>query len=127
MPVSNPSLPSVPDGLHVDGLRLVAAGLVISARTVAAAAVCPSCGRASGRVHSTCWRVVQDLPRQDRAVVWRVKVRRFRCSHCPGRVFAERMPGLGGRKARRSNRLAAAQTDIGMVLGGEPGARLSRR
>ena len=69
MPVSNPSLPSVPDGLYVDGLRLDAAGVqrdrrstlasldaagvVISARTIAAEAVCPSCGRASGRVHST--------------------------------------------------------------------------
>lgn len=63
----------------------------------------------------------------DRAVTWRVQVRRFRCSHCPGRIFAERVPGLGARKARRSDRLAEAQTDIGMVLGGEPGARLSRR
>lgn len=59
--------------------------------------------------------------------MWRVQVRRFRCSHCPGRIFAERVPGLGTRKARRSDRLAEAQTDIGMVLGGEAGARLSRR
>lgn len=36
----------------------------------------------------------------------------------PGRIFAEPMPGLGVRKARRSDRLAAAQTNIGMVLGG---------
>ncbi|MHC2109127.1 ISL3 family transposase [Methylobacterium sp. CM6246] len=57
----------------------------------------------------------------------RVQVRRFRCGHCRGRIFAERVPGLGTRKARRSDRLAAAQTDIGMVLGGEAGARLSRR
>ncbi|HEU0150186.1 MAG TPA: ISL3 family transposase [Bradyrhizobium sp.] len=127
MPVSNPLLPSVPDGLHVDDLQLDAAGLVISARTIAAEAVCPSCGRASRRVHSAYWRTFQDLPWQDRVVAWRIKVRRFRCSHCPGRIFAERVPGLGRRKARRSDRLASAQTDIGMVLGGEPGARLSRR
>ncbi|GAB6843653.1 hypothetical protein HNR00_001179 [Methylorubrum rhodinum] len=37
------------------------------------------------------------------------------------------MPGLVAPKARRSERLVEAQTDIGMVLGGEPGARLSRR
>lgn len=60
-------------------------------------------------------------------VTWRLKVRRSRCSHCPGRIFVERVPGLAARKARRSERLAEAQTDIGMVLGGEPGARLSRR
>ena len=52
----------------------------------------------------------------------RVQVRRFRCGHCRGRIFAERVPGLGARKARRSDRLAKAQTDIGMVLGGEAGA-----
>lgn len=37
------------------------------------------------------------------------------------------MPGLSARKARRSDRSAEAQTDIGIVLGGEAGARLSRR
>ena len=61
-------------------------------------------------------------------MTWRVQVRRFRCRHCPGQIFAERVPGLGACKARRSDdRLAEAQTDIGMVLGGEAGARLSRR
>jgi transposase len=75
MPVSNPLLPSVPDGLHVDDLQLDAAGLVICARTIAAEAVCPSCGRASRRVHSAYWRTFQDLPWQDRVVAWRVKVR----------------------------------------------------
>lgn len=126
MPISNPSLPSVPDGLHVDGLTLDTSGLLITARTTAAQACCRVCGR-SVRVHSRYWRTFDDLPWQDRSMTWRVQVRRFRCGHCPGRIFAERVPGLGARKARRSDRLAEAQTDIGMVLGGEAGARLSRR
>ena len=54
-------------------------------------------------------------------------MRLFCCSHCLGRIFAEPAAGLGSRRARRSERLAEAQTDIGMVLGGEPSARLSRR
>lgn len=127
MPISNPSMPSVPDGLHIEDLTLDGTALLITARTTAAQASCRVCGRASTRVHSTYWRTFVDLPWQDRAVTWPVQVRRFRCSHCPGRIFAERVPGLGARKARRSDRLAEAQTDIGMVLGGEPGARLSRR
>lgn len=127
MPISNPSMPSVPDGLHVDDLTLDKTGLLITARTTAAQASCRVCGRASARVHSRYWRTFNDLPWQDRSVTWRVQVRRFRCGHCPGRIFAERVPGLGTRKARRSDRLAEAQTDIGMVLGGEAGARLSRR
>ena len=127
MPVSNPSLPTVPDGLHVDELTLDPSGLLLLARTTAAQGVCPACGQRSSRVHSRYWRTLQDLPWQDRAVMWRVEVRRFRCSHCPGRIFVERIPGLMGSKARRTTRLAKAQTEIGMVLGGEAGARLSRR
>ena len=127
MPISNPSMPSVPDGLCVDDLKLEATGLLIAAHTTAAHVNCPACGHASTRVHSTYWRTFKDLPWQDRAVTWRVRVRRFRCRHCPGRTFAERVPGFAGIKARRSDRLAAAQADIGLVLGGEAGARLSRR
>ena len=127
MPISNLSLPLVPDGLHVDELTLDGGELLITARTTAAQGSCPLCKRPSARVHSTSWRTLRDLPWQDRAVTWRVKVRRFRCGHCPGRIFAGRVPGLGRAKARRSDRLAEAQTDMGMVLGGEAGARLSRR
>ena len=127
MVISSPSLPTVPAGLHAEGLALDAAGLVITARTIAAEATCPVCGHASARVHGRHWRTFQDLPWHDRAVTWRVRVRRFRCGRCPGRTFAEPVPGLPGAKARRTGRLAEAQADIGMALGGETGARLSRR
>lgn len=127
MPISNPSLPSVPDGMQVDDLTLDASGLTITARTTATRAACPGCGQLSTRVHSAYWRTLKDLPWHDRSVTWRVKVRRFRCSRCPGRTFVEPVPGFAGVKAQRSDRLAQAQTDIGMVLGGEAGARLSRR
>lgn len=127
MPLSNPSLPGMPDGLHVDELTLDPFGLSLLTRTTAAQTVCPTCGHPSSRVHSRYWRTLQDLPWQDQAVTWRIQIRRFRCSHCPGRVFVERIPGWMGSKARRTTRMAEAQTEIGMVLGGEAGARLSRR
>ena len=56
MPLSNPSLPTVPDGLHVDELTPDPSGLLLLARTIAAQAVCPTCGYASSRVHSRYWR-----------------------------------------------------------------------
>ena len=62
MPISNPSMPSVPDGLHVDDLTLDETGLLITARTTAAHASCRVCGRASVRVHSRYWRTFNDLP-----------------------------------------------------------------
>ena len=74
-PIPNPSLPSVPDGLHVADLTLDAAGLLITARTTAAQVACPACGQSSPRVHSAYWRTLTDLPWQDRAVTCRVKVR----------------------------------------------------
>ena len=78
MPISNLSLPTVPDGLHVDGLTLDPSGLLLLARTTAAQAVCPACGHRSSRVHSRYWRTLQDLPWQDRAVTWRIQMLRFR-------------------------------------------------
>jgi transposase len=127
MPISNPSLPTVPAGLHVEGLTLDASGLVITARTIVPEASCPVCDQSATRVHGRYWRTFLDLPWQGRAVTWRVLVRRFRCCCCSERTFAEPVPGLPGAKARRTGRLAEAQTDIGMALGGEAGARLSRR
>ena len=41
MPISNSSLPTVPDGLHFDELTLDPSGLLLLARTTAAQAVCP--------------------------------------------------------------------------------------
>lgn len=127
MRISNPLLPSVSEGVQVDELALDADALTITDRTTAARAACPHCGLWSARVHSSYWRTLKDLPWQDRSVTWRVKVRRFRCSHCPGRIFAEPVPCLARARAQRSDRLAEAQTDNGMALGGEAGARLSRR
>lgn len=101
-------MPSVPDGFHVDDLTLPTAGLLITPHTTAHQATCPSCGRSSTRVHSTYWRTLKDLPWQDRTVTWHLRVRRFRCNHCPGRIFVEPAAGLGSRKARRSERLAEA-------------------
>lgn len=119
-------MPLVRYGLHVVDLMLDGTGLLITARTTTAEATCPTCGRPSTRVHNAYRRTLRDLPWQDRGVTWSVRVRRLLGSHCPGRIFAERMRGLSQREARCSDRLAAAQTDIGMALGGEPGARLSR-
>jgi len=93
MPISNPSLPLVPDGVEVDDLTLDTVRLLITARTMAAQACCQACGRASARVHSRYWRTFKNLPCQDRAVTWRVQVRRFRCGHWPSKVRPEKGPG----------------------------------
>ena len=53
MSASNPSLPLVPAGLHVDELKLDADHPVVKVRGTVGEAVCSSCGQASARVHSS--------------------------------------------------------------------------
>ena len=127
MLLQNPSLPLVPAGLHVGSVVLDGDQLLITATPTANAAACPACDEVTACVHDRRWRKIADLPWHDRAVLWRVQVRRFRCRCCPGRVFTEPLPALAGRRVRRSDRLAQAQTSMGMALGGEAGARLSGR
>lgn len=61
MPISNPSLPMVPDGLPVDELTLDLSGLLPLAGTTPAQAVCPTCGHVFSRVRGRDRRTLQDL------------------------------------------------------------------
>jgi transposase len=90
---------------------------------------CPDCGRASRAVHSYYRRHAADLPSLGRAIHVGLRLRRFYCRNtaCPRRTFAERLPELIAPYARRTSRLAEAQTRVGMALGGEAGARLLSR
>lgn len=87
---------------------------------------CPSCGVASGRVHSTYPRTLTDLP----CSAWQVQllwiVRRFFCDNpqCPRKTFAEQLPAVAARYARRTQRLVERQKQIAYESGGEPGRRL---
>ena len=95
--------------------------------TVQERAVCPLCVCPSGRVHSRYQRTVADLPWQGVAVRFRLTTRRFFCDNgdCRRVVFAEPLPQVVARYARRTDRLADALRLIGYALGGEAGARLA--
>ena len=90
---------------------------------------CPDCGRASRAVHSYYRRHAADLPSLGRTIHVGLRLRRFYCRNtaCPRRTFAERLPELIAPYARRTSRLAEAQTRVGVALGGEAGARLLSR
>lgn len=120
----------VPPGLIVDHTRLEDDHLVIVARAGIAVGRCPSCGRASRRLHSRYARALSDLPVSGRRVTIRVVVRRFRCVEptCPTRIFAERFgDGLAARYARRTSRLECIVHHLGLALGGRPAASVARR
>jgi transposase len=101
--------------------------LGVTARELCAA--CPRCTYLSDRVHSGYRRTLHDLPVGPNNLALHVRVRRFRCTNrnCPQRIFAERFPGLGKVRARRTHGQQAALEEFGLALGGSAGSRLAKR
>lgn len=114
-------------GMSITGLEAVADHTVrVELASDRASVACPACGTVATRVHSRYQRLLADLPWQGVPVQLCLTTRRFFCelAACPRRIFAERFPGLVAPRGRRSTRLQALVTAIGIALGGEPGARL---
>ena len=103
--------------------------LTLVVRTTRARAECPRCHRPSTRVHSYYTRSPADLPWHGVSVRLELRTRRFRCrnSLCTKRVFCERLPRVVAYYARKTVRLDDALRLIGLLLGGEAGARAARR
>jgi len=101
--------------------------LILRARQVTA--WCPLCGRRSKRVHSRYERTLADLPWGAHAVTVRLRVRRLFCrnARCERRIFTERLPELALPWARRTRRLDARLTALGLALGGSAGVRLGAK
>jgi transposase len=98
----------------------------LAVRATRPEAACPTCLTPSHAIHSWYRRHPADLPGLGQAVCLNLSVRRFCCRNpaCPRQTFAEPLPGLLNRQARRTQRLATAQAQVGIALGGEAGARL---
>jgi len=103
--------------------------VLIAAAAFGSVAYCPACHHASHSLHSRYSRALHDLPWQGSTVELRLDVRRFRCrAHdCPRVTFAETLPMVSPRYGRQTSRLSETVRLIGYVLGGEAGARLSKR
>ncbi len=126
MQISDLALALVPVGLQATAVMIDQDRIVVTARTIGTVATCPTCGTGSDHVHSRYWRTIADLSWQGRQIVLQLQVRRFRCRHRGSRIFAERLPEIA-RNGRRAGRLALSQAQIGLVLGGEAGARLASK
>ena len=101
--------------------------LILQTRRITAR--CPLCSRRSKRVHSRYERTLADLPWGTYAVTVRLRVRRLFCrnSRCERRIFTERLPGIALSWARRTRRLDARLTALGLALGGSAGVRLGAK
>lgn len=111
-------------GFAIDDVHEEDGWLRITAHATAETAPCPACETPSRRVHSYYTRSPCDLPCIGRAVRLVLRVRRFRClnAQCTRQTFAERVPAVAPRYARRTARLTAALRAVGFRMSSEAGA-----
>ncbi len=115
--------------LRLDTIDVDPRRITLNVTSIQTTPACPKCGHAAHRLHSHYLRTLADLPWVDLFARILLRVRRFFCDHrsCVRTTFTERIPGLVAPHARRTQRLATAQTDVGMALGGAAGARLTAK
>jgi transposase len=122
--------PLMPDPmcLTLDSIAVRAGVIIFSVRTRAATATCPLCGHAAERVHSRYPRTLLDLPWQGNAVRIELTCRKFFCDNrdCQRRIFAEPIPTVAARYARKTERLAGVLRELTYLVGGEAAAKIAR-
>lgn len=113
--------------MRIDVVRTAGRVVHIEARTNPLPAPCPGCGIASGRVHSRYDRQLADTAAAGQEVLIRLRVRRLFCENaeCAKKTFAEQVPELAGRHARRTTVLQRVLCAVGLALGGRAGERLT--
>jgi len=116
-------------GLVILRWRVAPNAVEIEAASQAMEGRCPTCQVISTSVHSHYSRTVTDVPIGNRSVQLVVRVRRFRCRNpaCSRKTFAEDFAPLIRRYNRRTTLLQELLDDIGVVVGGRPGARFAHR
>jgi transposase len=118
-----------PAGITIDSIDPSANELVIRIACDFPHMPCPECHQPSARIHSCYQRMVADLPCAGRNVLLALTLRKFVCGTptCPRKIFTERIPGLVESYARMTSRLIALMQALGLVAGGQKGARLADR
>jgi hypothetical protein len=115
--------------LVIDNVTVDAGMVHIHAHAKATRGRCGRCGEESMRVHSRYQRTLADVVIGGRPVLILLGVRRFFCdnSACKAVTFAEQIPELTARCARRTALLRGVLESIAVALAGRPGARLAAR
>jgi hypothetical protein len=115
--------------LCLDQIQITPHAVALCLQSTAPAAPCPLRAQPASQVHSHYTRSAHDLPIQGRPVLPRLCARRFFCRtmDCQCRVFREQFPDLLAKHAQAITRLQVSHRDIGLALGGEPGARLAAK
>ena len=118
-----------PTLMSVESVQRDVNAISILVRILIKSARCPVCSQSSSSVHSHYVRRLKDLPWHGANVEIRIRARRFRCRNpdCRRRIFAQRIPTIALQHGQQTLRLTETVRLIGYMLGGNPGARLSKR
>lgn len=116
-----------PQALALENLTVKDTQIVLVVKTIHTIAPCPKCQQPSSRIHSRYQRTVADLPCLGVSVQLQLLTRRFFCINktCVRRIFGERLPRVVAAYGRQTVRLNDALHLIGMMLGGQAGAKLA--
>jgi transposase len=122
------SILPAPQVLELLSLRSTGSQIYAAVRPRSLTGNCPLCG-ISSHVHSRYHRTLLDVPWCSVTLRLDLSVRRFFCDQpgCVRTIFTERLPEVVAPYARRTRRLADWFTLIGLILGGEAGARLLKQ
>lgn len=114
--------------LRLEDIRASEAVVRITASTLDRPAACPACECLSSRVHSRYQRKLLDTAIAGREMLLVLRVRRLFCANpdCAKATFAEQIPGLAARYARRTVPLDRVLCSVALALGGRAGQRLSQ-
>ncbi|MCB9282649.1 MAG: ISL3 family transposase [Lewinellaceae bacterium] len=117
---------SVP--IQLDGIAQEEDSFVLEIQSTIHTGYCPVCKTPSTRVHSNYTRSISDLPWAGYCVKIHWKVRKFYCMNegCARKIFSERLGKTVAAYGRRTNRMDRHLNEIGIALGGNAGAALSR-
>jgi transposase len=100
----------------------------LTVRTFGVSCSCPGCQCLSHRIHSHYQRQLADLPWSDYQVLLQLQTRKFFCDNpaCQRKIFTERFASVALPWARCTVRLNRQLSQIGLIVGGQAGARLSQ-
>ena len=120
--LTNPAL------LRLDHIVAHQSAITVIVATIPSHASCPLCQQHSTRVHSRYQRTLADLPWHGVAVRLHLHTRRFFCDNpnCSRAIFTEPLPSVAARYARRTLGLDETFQLIGLMVGGDAGARLAK-
>lgn len=65
---------------------------------------CPHCSKSSKRIHQKYFRLIKHGTLDDKIIILRLTVRKFKCKHCK-KVYREKFPGIDKRRTTPNFRL----------------------